>query len=243
MAAMMSQSRVRFMDDPTSIIKRPPTLRDSIPGIPIRYAETVEVRNTSPSSPIVSRTSETLIEDLCLALRNVGVMNRNLPNGFRIVESIDEVKAIYAELLKRDVNSDGRIRHLSGETGWQMEVLLADCLAFPGVCPYVREADGIRKQFRCRQCKMAEFPPHSKLEMCDDCMERTVEMLDTVSSALIPPPGLLFYRTYNISKRCLHADSDTVLVTWDHEEFWETGHCKVCLLEERQRRLDAIAQF
>ena len=61
-------------------------------------------------------------------------------------------------------------------------------------------------------------------------------ILDTITPLCIPPPGLLFYRTYNTSKRCSHADSDTVLVTRDDEEFWYTGRCKVCLLDEKTSR-------
>jgi len=185
---------------------------------------------------MVSRDSDELIEDLCLALRNVAIGNYGLPGDQRIVKYIDEVKALYAEILKRDVNSEVRIRQLSGETGWQMEVLLADCLAFPAVCPYLRDEDGIRKYFRCPLCRKAEFPVDSKLEMCDECLERVAGILDTIPPLYTPPPGLLFYRTYNSSKRCSHADSDTVLVTRDDEEFWYTGRCKVCLLDEKTSR-------
>ena len=89
---------------------------------------------------MASRDSHELIEDLCFALRNVAVGNYGLPQDQRIVRHIGEVKALYAEILKRDVNTDVRIRQLSGETGWQMEVLLADCLA--------ADSEGWRSAFR-----------------------------------------------------------------------------------------------
>jgi len=192
----------------------------------------VEVRNTPPKLPISSRKSSDLIEDFCIALRNVSVFGHDLPNGARVVEKIEEVTAVFAELSKRGVDLTEHIQQLSYQTTWQMDALLRDCLAYPNAIPYVRDADGIRAYFRCNLCGKAEFPSDSQLRMCDDCLDRTVEKVDT----LAPPPGLLFYRTYNTSKRCPHADSETVLVTWDDEESWETGRCKVCLQEEKTAR-------
>ena len=62
--------------------------------------------------------------------------------------------------------------------------------------------------------------------------ENVGEALDTH----IPPVGLLLYRTYNATRRCRHADAETVLVTWNDEEYWESGHCKVCIQEESNSR-------
>lgn len=160
------------------------------------------------------------------------MFGHDLPDGAAVLQKIEEVKALYAELSRRGVSLDEHIWPLSSQTNWQMDALLADTLGYPKVIPYVRDSDGIRAYFRCNLCGKAEFPIESELRMCDDCLTRTCEMVDTRT----PPPGLLFYRTYNVSKRCSHADSETVLVTWDDEEFWETGRCKLCLLEEAQRR-------
>ena len=187
----------------------------------------MEVRNTPPKPPISDRKSSDLIEDFGVALRNASVFGKYLP------DEIAEVKALHLELSKRNVDWTEYVQHLSTETKWQMDALLRDCLAFPEVTPYVRNEDGIRSYFRCGLCGKIEFPMDSQLRMCDYCLEHTIETLEK----LTPPTGLLFYRTYNTSKRCSHADSETVLVTWDHEEFWETGRCKVCLLEAQATRV------
>ena len=79
----------------------------------------MEVRNTPPSSRIVSRDSGSLLEDLYIALRNVAVWDSDLPSG-------------------RDVNYEARITELSGETGWRIATLLEDCLRFPATTPFVR---------------------------------------------------------------------------------------------------------
>jgi hypothetical protein len=192
----------------------------------------VEVRNTPPKAPISSRKSNELIDDLGIALRNVSVFGYDLPNGARVVQKIEEVNVLFAELSKRGVVLDDYIRELAFQTNWQIDALLQDCLAYPKVIPYVRDVDGVRRVFRCNLCRKAEFPADSQLRMCDDCLERTIGNLDNRT----PPKGLLFYRTYNTLRRCLHADPETVLVTWDDEEFWETGRCKVCLEEERSAR-------
>jgi hypothetical protein len=118
----------------------------------------VEVRNTRPDPPIFSRDSETLLEDLCLALRNVAVWDSDLPDGQRVAKFVAEASAVHAELVKREVNYEDRVHELSTETGWQMGTLLEDCLGFPTTSPYVREADGVRRRFRCPLCRKAEVP-------------------------------------------------------------------------------------
>jgi hypothetical protein len=194
----------------------------------------MEVRNTPPEPPTASRTSDTLIEDLCLALRKVAVWDYHVPNDRRVVEFIEDVRAIQDELRKREVNYEARIRQLSGETGWQMETLLEDCLGFPATAPYVREKDGVRRRFRCPLCGKAEFPVETQMFLCDGCIDAAIEATERQTDV----PGLFLYRTYTPSRRCPHADDDTVLwtVVWSDEEFYDDGRCKICLLDEKSRR-------
>jgi len=51
-----------------------------------------------------------------------------------------------------------------------------------------------------------------------------------------PPVGVIFFRTYNASHRCEHADAETVLMTWDDEYFLGDGRCDKCLREEYDKR-------
>ena len=116
------------------------------------------MRNTSPEPPAEQRDTSTLIEDLCLALRDVGVQNFHLPDNERGVASIEKVQQIHAELKRRAADYQARLARLTEETKWQMEPLLQECLAYPEVVPYVREADGVRRFFRCYVCQKREFP-------------------------------------------------------------------------------------
>ncbi len=201
----------------------------------LRYAESVEIRNTPPKPPIVSRDSDTLVEDLCIALRDVSVFNGHLPDGAVIVEKIDDVKAIFAELSKRGINVKPALEDLSEKTNYRMNDLLADSLGYPARMPYEKGLDGIRERFRCPLCRKAEYPDGTLIYMCGECLDRTLTAIEDRT----PFPGLFLYRTYTELRRCPHADSETVLVTvlWSDEDWFETGRCKVCLLDEKERRL------
>jgi hypothetical protein len=126
------------------------------------------------------------------------------------------------------------MNRLSEETSWRMEELLDDCLKYPKVIPYVKETDGIRRSLRCPICRRGEIPDRLGVEMCDPCVRDAIESLQS----RVPITGLILFRTYNDSKRCRHADSDTVLMTFDDEYDYEMAHCycKQCLLDEQQRR-------
>src|SRR5579863_5900870 len=110
-------------------------------------------------TPLEEKTTEQLLEDLCVELRHVGVGDSRLPKVVRVIAHIGEVNAIQAELNRRGVDSRPRLELLSRETNWQVPELLADCSAFPNVMPYVRELDGIRRTLRCQVCRKAERPP------------------------------------------------------------------------------------
>jgi hypothetical protein len=195
----------------------------------------VEVRNTPLKEPVPSRDSAVLIEDLGLALRGVAVFNGHLPDGAVIVEKIDNVKAIVAELSKRSIDVIPTLGELSIRTNLKKADLLADCLAYPTRMPYEKGLDGVRERFRCPLCRKEEHAEETLIYMCEGCLDRTLSALETRT----PFPGLFLYRTYSESKRCPHADPETVLVTvlWSDEDWFETGRCKQCLMEEKRKRL------
>ena len=104
----------------------------------------MEMRSTPPRVPIERRDTETLPEDLCIALRNVALWEYDLPRGQRVLEQIEEVKSIHAELVIREstlmIGCGDCPRRECGE----MTMLLKECLTFPAAIPYVRGATGIR---------------------------------------------------------------------------------------------------
>ena len=62
------------------------------------------------------RPTNELIEDLCLALRDVGVRTYSLPDDERAVSAIRSVQQIYALLKQRKADVHARIEQLSEET-------------------------------------------------------------------------------------------------------------------------------
>src|SRR5215207_2079190 len=150
------------------------------------------MRNTTPELPIEERDTPGLIDDLCLALRDVGVRDHSLPNDARAVSAIENVQRIHAELERRGANLTHRVARLSEETEWQMAPLLQECLDYPRVIPYVRESDGVRRAFRCFVCQKLEFPDRSGLLLCDACLVQAAES----TQSLIPWGGLLLFRIY-----------------------------------------------
>jgi len=116
-----------------------------------------------------------------------------------------------------------------------MDELLADCLAYPTRMPYEKGFDGVRERFRCQLCRKAEHPQETLIYLCEGCLDGTVTAIENRT----PFPGLFLYRTYSESRRCPHADSETVLVTvlWSDEDSFETGRCKQCFMDEKRERL------
>jgi hypothetical protein len=189
--------------------------------------------NTPPPLPIEQRETPDLVEDLCLALRNVGVGDYTLRRDVQgeMLTHIKEVQKIYSELQKRNVHPRDRIILLSNETNWQMHRLLDDCLAYPDVIPFVREIDGIRRALRCPLCLKKEVPDREGIWLCDACLSAAINAIDNKT----PVDGLVLLRTYNPSKWCDHADAETVMMVFDNDWIGE-GYCKECLLQERSRR-------
>ncbi len=110
--------------------------------------------------------------------------------------------------------------------------LLADCMAFPEVVPYVRSEDGIRRHLRCTICRNAEYPQDEQnFWMCDDCLKRVIEAIRSRT----PIDQIILFRTYNPGARCNHANADTVLAQ-DPCIDAIFGKCEQCFQEERNRR-------
>lgn len=192
------------------------------------------MRNTLPEPPVEQRDTPKLIDDLCLALRDVGVRDYGLPDDERGLASIECVQQIHSELEKRGVDYRSRITQLSEETKWQMELLLRECLAYPEVVPYVREADGVRRAFRCSICRKREFPDHTGLVLCTTCLRQSAESI----RKRVPWGGLLLLRIYNESYWCRHADAETVMAAFDDYETLGYGWCAQCITEELERRVE-----
>lgn len=192
------------------------------------------MRNTPRKPPPSTRDSSVLLDDLCLALRDVTVFNGHLPNGAVVVEKIDDVKAIFAELSKRGVEVAPTLEELSSKTNRKMEDLLEDCLAYPERAPYEKGLDSIQERLRCSLCRKAERPEETLFWVCDQCLDRTVDAIENRT----PFPGLFLYRTYTESKRCDHGDAETVLATifLSDEDWFEAGKCKQCCVDEKKRR-------
>lgn len=192
------------------------------------------MQSTPPLLPISQRPTKELIEDLCLALRDVGVRTYGLPNGEVAISAIRTVQDIYALLKVRDADVQARIERLSKETSWQMDVLLEESLAFPDVVPYVKESDGIRLALRCNVCRVRELPDKEGVWLCDVCLTQAIQSIDS----RLPMKGMILFRIFNEEYWCEHANSETVLIAFDDYETLDRAYCNDCLSDERVRRLN-----
>jgi hypothetical protein len=190
------------------------------------------MQSTPPLLPFSQRPTDELVEDLCLALRDVGVGTYSLPNDERAISAIRKVQDIYALLKQRKVDTQDRIERLSEETSWQMGPLLQECLSFPNVVPYVRDADGVREALRCYLCRERESPDREGIWLCDSCLRRAKDSIET----RVPIKGMILLRLYNEEYFCRHADSETVLIAFDDYETLGGTYCNQCLSEEQTRR-------
>ena len=196
------------------------------------------MQSTPLPLPMKQRQTDELIEDLCLALRDVGVRTWSLPNDDFAVSAVRNVQQIYALLKQRNADVRPRIEHLSEETSWQMETLLQECLAFPDVVPYVRDADGVRRALRCGICQKREHPDREGIWLCDVCL---VQAKDSIESR-VPMKGLLLLRIYNEEHWCKHANSETVLIAFDDYDTFGNIYCNECFSEEQARRTNIRSQ-
>ena len=198
------------------------------------------MRNTPQPPPVNQRASDELIEELCIALRDVGVSTRFLPYSEPdpdVAGEVSRVQELIAELKRRGFDVAPRLARLTEETGWLMNVLYEECLRFPAIRPWVRAKDGLRVAMRCEACDEREHPDDDrKLRICDSCVLVLEQAIATRSAR----ENLLLYRTYNTEARCRHADGDTVLGVYPWHAEWSegfpVGQCRECLDEEKKRR-------
>jgi len=190
------------------------------------------MQSTPPPLPMKQRPTDELVEDLCLALRDVGVRTYSLPDDERAVSAVRSVQQIYALLKQRNADIRARIKQLSEETSWQMDTLLQECLAFPEVVPYVKDADGIRRALRCYNCQKREFPDRKGIWLCEICLTQAKDSIET----RVPMKGMILLRMYNEEYWCKHANSETVLIAFDDYETLGNAYCNECLSEEQTRR-------
>ena len=198
----------------------------------------LEMHDTPPPPPVRIRDTSVLLDDLCVALREVGVRDYELPKGQRVVQSVQDVRAIDAELKERGVDTSARLRELSSQTHWQMEALLADCRDYPRSIPFVKEGDGIRRRLRCTLCRIAERPQNAEqFWMCDACIRRVIDAIHRRE----PVDNIILFRTYNAAARCEHADEESVLAAeaWNDTIF---GNCEECFGTELARRAGEHAE-
>jgi hypothetical protein len=201
---------------------------------PIPIAEPrMEIRNTATQSDLEWLDTPELISQLLIGLRNVAVHEQYLPRpSDTMVKWIGFVQHIYGLLVERGADWADEVDRLSQDTGWLMLPLLEECLQWPTASPHVKEKDGIRRFQRCWLCHQREYPDTATEQLCDECLLRSIGLLRQQT----PPPGVIFFRTYNESRWCSHAHSETVLMTRDEYDFLADGRCAQCLKEEYDRR-------
>jgi hypothetical protein len=177
------------------------------------------MRPTPPDLPIPSRSTETLLEDLDIALRKVALQYHP--------SNVDSVCRIHDELQQRAVKLGRPLRSLSKATGWMMDDLLQQCLSGGEEYPRVRLLNGLRRDQVCYGCKKRERPEDpTTFLVCDECLKAMLRAVETKR----PAAGMFLYRTYTPEARCRHANDETVLVLYPWFEA-EAGVCATCLRE------------
>jgi hypothetical protein len=194
------------------------------------------MRPTDPRAPISGRESSTLLEDLCVALRDVGVHDRRGLPSDRQKAAIGRVQSLDQELSGRGVAIRERISQLSAETGWLMEQLLDERREYPRTRPRLRDHDGIRRALRCSGCRTRERPESDEhFFICNYCLRMVSGLLEQRASG----PHALIFRSYTPEARCEHADESTPVAVYpwhgEHDDI-ARGFCETCIAEELRRR-------
>lgn len=178
----------------------------------------LEFRSTPPRPAVEERDDAALLETLCLALRDVGIFNAQLPDGGDAREAIARVKSVYAETDRRGLDAGRRIERLSRETSWDMSSLLRDTLAYPRAIPYLASADDPL----CGSCA-SPISRKAVLALCERCL---VSGLVAVTSG--SANGHL--------DRCTICERPGKgFVVYAHASEW-MSYCTACLDEECSRR-------
>ena len=193
----------------------------------------MEIRNTAPPPPPSELSDEELLEQLAIALREVGMWDHTLARGDASGEAkVRAVQKLSVEVARRGLDPTARLEQLTAETEWLMVQLYAECIEFPRVVPLVKERDGVRRSLRCPLCNRREVPDLRGIWLCDDCLDR----VGSAFTSHTPIPGVFLFRTYTPEKWCKHADAETILMALDFYEDIPVGACSSCFDEERARR-------
>jgi hypothetical protein len=97
------------------------------------------VRPSDPRPPLAKWATGEVLEELCLALREVGVHDGWGALSDWSQRAIERVRAADRELRSRNSDIEQRLANLSEETGWRMTDLLTECRAYPDTRPRLRE--------------------------------------------------------------------------------------------------------
>jgi hypothetical protein len=178
----------------------------------------VEFRKSPPKPPISERTDKEVVEALCIALRDVGVFNGRLPDGEDVREKIKTAQDIYKEIVKRDINIRRRIKKLARETKWPMVRLLEETIKFPETIPYLEE----KPKLVCRECMENTYARNAVLGLCDDCLEKGIELIEKDS----PDIRVLTCSTCGKKERQYYV----------YDGKADRSYCLECLKSEKKRR-------
>jgi hypothetical protein len=159
------------------------------------------------------------VEKLCLALRDIGVFNRELPDGQSPREAIARAKNLHAEIRKRGLNVSYRISRLSDETNWDMTSLLRDTLAFPHAVPYLASTPDPR----CGGCG-ERISRKATLSLCPQCITSGIAEVSVEQSN----PQLETCSICGQARKGFFVSADG----W----IWWQIYCKSCLEEEQARQ-------
>jgi hypothetical protein len=194
------------------------------------------MRPSDPRPPLSEWDLGDVVEELCVALRDVGVHDSRGDLSDRSKKAIERVRSADSELRSRGVEVGQRLALLSEETGWRMKDLLDECRAYPEIRPRLRQKDGVRRALRCHGCSENERPESDeRYFLCDGCLRKVAHAIGEKR----PMPALLLLRTYTLEARCRHADDDTVLAVYPWYGMNDDvgpGFCGQCIADELRRR-------
>ena len=177
----------------------------------------MEFRNSPRQPHLRDQDDSSVIEKLCLALREVGVFNPQLPDGDDVRKRIAYVKEISTELEHRGVDPSPRIALLSRETNWDMESLLRNTLAFPKAIPYLASTPNPK----CGNCGKL-ISREAVLALCSSCITKGLEQLEAG-------------KTESHLKTCpICGRQEKGFLVYAHGVEW-MNYCERCLYEEKAR--------
>jgi hypothetical protein len=194
------------------------------------------MRNSEPRPSLSDLPSGDVVEELCLALRDVGTHDSWGDLSDWSKAAIERAQAADLELRSRGVDASERVVGLSVETGWRLDDLLEQCRKYPSLRPRLREGDGIRRALRCHGCSARERPESDeRYFLCHQCLGKVAAAIRDLKAL----PALLLMRTYTPEARCGHSDDDTVVAVYPwygmHDDVGP-GFCATCIDEELRRR-------